>query len=551
MTLLKGISFAQSIAFDYIGQRLYWSNPRQQTIFRCPLPLLSSEEVECSSREPLQLVTMAQEIAVDSYKGLLLWSTGHSIEMSRLNGYAHGTLFQNGMFSGKQIMGMTLDTEQSRIYWITRSASGSVVQRLQYNIRGAQLPMVIANYEDTSITGPIRYFNDRLIWLQGSSEAVITDLYGQGKSSLKLSTVPNITNIHVKDQGALKYPGGLPKSKVQVNPHPVPMWSVDVTGQWNNFTVVWRPVNNTTYGKVLYEVLVDNKVSRVTEYSNITIENHKGFKPHAEIEISITALTYWSSAEPTVCRRRVPSWKPSEPLNPRAYINSPAQFPYTSVGNLTSSRIAELRWDAPLYPNGLILGYLVHCWRGNSKVTNCLCELDMASLSCQLKSESLLPNTQYHFEVQAYTSAGAGSMSKKVLVDTGFTSPLPKLFITAVDKIEILDIDRNNLEQLNVGFVSPISATYVALDEAVFWFNEGQDLMMTRGSSKNNKSRILSLFGQWEAGHLVADWVGRKLYWAVESPKGNEMKYGIMTLDLETLAESEGRRYPKPKVTMK
>lgn len=46
---------------------------------------------------------MAREIVVDSYKGLLLWSTGHSIEMSRLNGYAHGVLHQNGLFSGESL----------------------------------------------------------------------------------------------------------------------------------------------------------------------------------------------------------------------------------------------------------------------------------------------------------------------------------------------------------------------------------------------------------------------------------------------------------------
>lgn len=175
VSLISGISFAQSIAFDYIGQRLYWSNPKVQTIYRCALTtLITTNTTSCQTREPLQVVTMAREIAVDSYKGLLLWSTGHSIEMSRMNGYAHGTLVQNGLFSGKQIMGMTLDTEQSRIYWITRSASGSSLQRLQYNIRGAQMPMVIANFEDTSITGPIRYFNDRLLWLQVTNDKYIS-----------------------------------------------------------------------------------------------------------------------------------------------------------------------------------------------------------------------------------------------------------------------------------------------------------------------------------------------------------------------------------------
>lgn len=57
-------------------------------------------------REALQIVTIAREIAVDSYKGDLVWTTGHSIEMSRMNGYDHETLFQNGLFSGKLKKGL-------------------------------------------------------------------------------------------------------------------------------------------------------------------------------------------------------------------------------------------------------------------------------------------------------------------------------------------------------------------------------------------------------------------------------------------------------------
>lgn len=69
--------------------------------------------------------------------------------------------------------------------------------------------------------------------------------------------------MHVKDQGSLKYPGGLAKSRVNVNPDPVSKWSIDISGQWNNFTLSWLPVNNTNYGKVLYEVIVEGVISRV------------------------------------------------------------------------------------------------------------------------------------------------------------------------------------------------------------------------------------------------------------------------------------------------
>lgn len=60
------------------------------------------------------------------------------------------------------------------------------------------------------------------------------------------------------------------------------------------------------------------------------------------------------------------------------------------------------------------------------------------------------------------------------------------------------------------------------------------------GSPGYNKSRILSLSGLWETSHLTMDWIGRRLYWAVEGViqgPGSKVTYGIMTFDF---AELEG-----------
>lgn len=150
---LRGISFAQSLAFDYIGEKLYWSNPKKQSIFYCSLNDINSVSSIKLASERLEIVTTAKELVTDSYKALLLWTTGHSIEMSRLNGYHHTILHSVGIFSGIRIMGITLDTEQWRIYWISRSSLGSSLMRLNYNTKSTQMPSVLANLEDVSITG--------------------------------------------------------------------------------------------------------------------------------------------------------------------------------------------------------------------------------------------------------------------------------------------------------------------------------------------------------------------------------------------------------------
>jgi len=149
---ISDIKYAKSLAYDYIGQKLYWSNPKEQSMFRCNMKL-SSTGARCELKERLPIVTMAWEMALDCPEGLLIWTTGHSLEKAKLNGQYQGTLYQTGLFSGVRILGITLDTYQSRIYWVSRSAAGSTLQRLGYNIKSAQLPMVIEKSQLAFVPG--------------------------------------------------------------------------------------------------------------------------------------------------------------------------------------------------------------------------------------------------------------------------------------------------------------------------------------------------------------------------------------------------------------
>jgi hypothetical protein len=308
---------------------------------------------------------------------------------------------------------------------------------------------------------------------------------------------------------------------------------------------------------------------QITESSNITIDNASSqlFTPYSELSISITALTYWSSAKATVTKKRVPPSKPSAPLNPRGFIIPKPQFPYKNSSSSSLPSQLELRWDPPSSPNGLILGYFVSCWKNGIKLTDCICDVDMNSLSCHLQSsrDLELDKSTISFSVQAYTSAGPGLGSTKVGISSGGGSgsshSVPKLLLTSADKIEVLDIDRKERTGISLGYIAPIlTAGFLASDETLFWFNEGQDLMMAKmnGSPGYNKTRLLSLSGSWETSHLTVDWVGRRLYWAVEAASSGskslslEFKYGIMTFDLADLESGSSslqlRRHYKPQV---
>lgn len=205
---------------------------------------------------------------------------------------------------------------------------------------------------------------------------------------------------------------------------------------------------------------------QVTEQTSITFDGGSKFQPYSEITISITALTYWASAKATICRRRVPSWKPSEPLNPRAFI--------------TQNSSVELRWDEPASPSGLILGYLAQCYVNNVKVSNCHCEVDMTALSCIFRGPA-----KSSVEILAYTSAGFGPPSKKIPVEPRILAEIPKLFVVSGDnKIGIFDVDRGTMRELSLGYLAPVSGAWIG--DEVFWFNnEGQDLMRAKVSLRD------------------------------------------------------------------
>ncbi|KAL1483200.1 hypothetical protein MTO96_013085 [Rhipicephalus appendiculatus] len=105
---LPNITHAAAVAVDWLAPKLYWSSPLRQ--------MISRSNLDGTHPEALPFLTMAQEIAVDSLAGYLYWATSHSVECSRLNGDDRLSFFQTGLFSGKQVMGLTLDVGNRKVY---------------------------------------------------------------------------------------------------------------------------------------------------------------------------------------------------------------------------------------------------------------------------------------------------------------------------------------------------------------------------------------------------------------------------------------------------
>lgn len=83
-----------------------------------------------SEQEPMSILAIVKELTIDSLEAYLYWSTGHAVEVARLNGQDRRYYHSDEIFNGKQVMGLTLDTENRYVYWIVRSyVSGSIVYR--------------------------------------------------------------------------------------------------------------------------------------------------------------------------------------------------------------------------------------------------------------------------------------------------------------------------------------------------------------------------------------------------------------------------------------
>lgn len=67
---------------------------------------------------------------IDSVEAYLYLATEQSVEVSRLNGQDRRFYYSDKAYIGKQVMGMTLDTENKFVYWIIRSFdSGTILYR--------------------------------------------------------------------------------------------------------------------------------------------------------------------------------------------------------------------------------------------------------------------------------------------------------------------------------------------------------------------------------------------------------------------------------------
>lgn len=283
-----------------------------------------------SQQEPMSIFAIVKELTIDSLEAYMYWSTGHAVEVARLNGQDRRYYHSDEIFNGKQVMGLTLDMENRFVYWIVRSyESGSILFRAPTSelipMTQKVIPEKVSALQHPNIQGPLCYFSEHLLWLQDDRNAMIGDMTGQNTAVINGITLTGLQMVAVMDPLHHKYPEGLNSDDIIVMPNAVNLNSIRIEGNWRNFSVAWDPVNNVNYGTVFYEVrfadyINTNSNPAITTESSMSYNNSDQIVPYSVLEVTVKAFTYWESSHHSRKILRSPQSTPTQPTNPRAFV---------------------------------------------------------------------------------------------------------------------------------------------------------------------------------------------------------------------------------------
>ncbi|KAG8193693.1 hypothetical protein JTE90_024054 [Oedothorax gibbosus] len=505
LTRLPNITMATSIAIDWFAPKLYWSS--------AVLSQIARSNIDGSQPEPLPILTMAKEIAIDSVHAHLYWVTAHSVERSHLNGMNHFVYMKNDFFSGRHVMGLTLDFDSEKLFYMVRSYEGSILYRacLAKNNNppcNPEEPEVVGSLSENGSHGPVGYYSHRVFWLHENQQAFVSDIKGNNLARMRREGLNGLTSMEIIDPSLHPYPKGLDMNTIKVVPAPIFEKDIQICGTHNRFNITWVPVANVNYGKVFYEITLDDGSEVFSLITNETVFVYPSIKrlpPFTPLTIGIQSFTYFASSKLTIALLRSPSSIPSKPLHPRIFV-----MHKSSPLERNTAILVLLRWSPPEKANGIIKNYEVDCWNMVNETKVKIFHDLVPGKVIQYQAKHLLPNTTYFLQVFAYTEAGPGEASDIVKAETSIERPVPKLLLAKSDSVKVADFDFHEEKLLLIKATHPAAIAYMALEKKIFVLEEEGSLMVS--SLDGTNTSLIKHLGT-EGTSLSIDWIGRKLYW--------------------------------------
>lgn len=157
-------------------------------------------------------------------------------------------------------------------------------------------------------------------------------------------------------------------------------------------------MTNVNFGNVFYELRTEDPVKEkhyITEDNVQMYERPRDFPPYSELRITLQASTYWGSSPRVKKRIHSPPSLPSTPTNPRVFVTNHRN---STTGE--SEIVAQMRWEPPRTPNGIITAYRVKCWYNSGEIEESS-QVYLDPDKSELTIRELMENTTYHFQVSS------------------------------------------------------------------------------------------------------------------------------------------------------
>ncbi|XP_049539733.1 protein sevenless isoform X3 [Anopheles darlingi] len=536
------------VAVDRLGERLYLHNPAQQMIVRAGL--------HGERQEPIHNVPSVRELRFDERRGYLYCSSGILLEAFRLNGKNRVVYFSEHPFTGKQVMGMTLDTDGQQLYWIERSYLNShlcwapLADPGRDPATGYAVSSVVLSAQTPQ--GPLLHFSDRLLWVR-EGQVVVGDVRGENLAYIRarqLNGTSAIALIESSHEHHHHRSGGK-ATTINVVPAPVNGSSVRVGGDWRAFNVSWAPVTNVNHSEVFYKLLlkVPGAARDIVQELQVPWYVYNGsaanaaasggggspgtgagtgtggssssldpIPPYTPIDITLHAFTYWRSSGVVTVHRHTPAGRPSAPVRPRVYLRT--HYPAGVAHTLTLGLV--FRWEPPHEPNGPLVAYRIDCLEqvtsdGDAPTKRMLLDGQLVSHD---RHELSVPgpirarNATYTLWVRAVNvdhESDRTEPCRVALGEDGRVRPgtlLPLVYIATADQILSVDMDLGVASALVTTAVPARLLAELRHERRLFWIDANGELFMH--DATDGKRRLAHVPGH--AAALTVDWVARIVY---------------------------------------
>ncbi|NWS52624.1 ROS1 kinase, partial [Chunga burmeisteri] len=525
-TYVPDVRNARMLAFDWLGQCLYWAG-KANTIYRKSL-LGGHMDVVA------HVVFLVKDLVVDSVNGYLYWATTNSVESARLNGEEYLMLQEQLQFSGKQVVGLTLDLTYGFLYWLVQDSLCLNLHRVSLCKEGCGNAIVteFAAWSTSEISQcALEYYSGRLFWIN-SLQFITTQEVNQSLS-IPFSQPAEFSTFTLVHTSLKPLPGNFSFTP-KVIPDSVPVSSFRIKGNSSSFHITWSPSTNVEWGTVFYcvgsKVLRSLESERCLHPHNLTVPSYRvdWLEPFVLFDFTVTAYTYWGKAPTSSVSLQAPEGVPSAPTNPRIYVLR------NNLHGSDAKVLVEFRWDRPERHNGVLTRFRVYYQLlSQSGTADNFTEWNTSNVKPTLMLFSLrdvLPSLTVRFQVQAFTSVGPGPLSDIAERNSSDLFPVPTLITVSANKLFLTDIDSNHTIWELSAKTNVKDICYTANDDKVYYIVE--DSLFLLNIHTTSKFQFFKDAYLHNATAITVDWIARHLFVALKTP-WNETQIFVIDLELK------------------